>query len=260
MRLYGPRQALVAERNLVILPALPREPRATTKEECPPESTPPVQSSSFIAMRLLTIAILLSIPLFAGCHDPSSSTPAVPAAIASNTGKTQTPAGAAGAAADGSQVKLQMLDWDGFQRLLAQHRGKVVVLDCWSTSCEPCIREFPNLVALNERHSRDDLACISFSFDYEGIGRPEDQHSRVLAFLQKQGATFDNVLSRVESDELYAKLEIPSIPAVFVYDRDGRLHRRFDNRHASRNGGPFTYEQVSAAVEELLAEPAESVE
>lgn len=211
-------------------------------------------------MRLLSILVLLALPLFAGCHDASSSTPAVPAAIVGNAGKVQTPDAASDPAAADAQVKLQMLDWDAFQRLPARHRGKVVVLDCWSTSCEPCIREFPNLVALNEKHSRDDLACISLSFDYEGIGRPEDQHSRVLAFLQKQRATFDNVLSRVESDELYAKMEIPSIPAVFVYDRDGRLHRRFDNRHASRNGGPFTYEHVSAAVEELLAEPAESAE
>jgi hypothetical protein len=81
-----------------------------------------------------------------------------------------------------------------------------------------------------------------------------------LAFLQEKQATFDNVLSSLESDALYAKLEIPSIPAVFVFDRDGRLHRRFDNRHASRNGGPFSYEQVSAVVNELLAEPAESAQ
>jgi hypothetical protein len=47
---------------------------------------------------------------------------------------------------------------------------------------------------------------------------------------------------------------------VFVFDRQGRLHRRFDNRHASRDGGPFTYEQVSAVVEELLAEPAENTQ
>jgi thiol-disulfide isomerase/thioredoxin len=211
-------------------------------------------------MRLLSLAIVFAISLLVGCNDASSSNPGVPAAIVDNSEKIQAPEGASKAAADDAQVKLQMLDWDGFQRLLARHRGKVIVLDCWSTSCEPCIREFPNLVALDEKHSRDDLACVSLSFDYEGIGRPEDQHSPVLAFLQKQRATFDNVLSRVESDELYAKMEIPSIPAVFVYDRDGRLHRRFDNRHASRDGGPFTYEQVSAVVEELLAERAENAE
>jgi hypothetical protein len=47
---------------------------------------------------------------------------------------------------------------------------------------------------------------------------------------------------------------------VFVYDRQGNLHQRFDNRNASRTGGPFTYDQVSAVVEQLLAEPVESAE
>jgi len=211
-------------------------------------------------MRLLSISTLLVIPLLAGCNDASSSASAVPAAIVGNSGKIETPAGDAKVETDDAPVHLQMLDWDGFQKLMARHRGKVVVLDCWSTSCEPCKREFPKLVALDQKHSRDELACVSLSFDYEGIGRPEEQHSRVLAFLQAQRATFDNVLSRLESDELYKKLEIPSIPAVFVFDRQGRLHRRFDNRHASRDGGPFTYEQVSAVVEELLAEPAENTQ
>jgi thiol-disulfide isomerase/thioredoxin len=211
-------------------------------------------------MRLLAIFALLVIPLLAGCDDASSSASGVPAAIVGNSGKIETTSGDAKAATDDARVHLQMLDWDAFQKLLARHRGKVVVLDCWSTSCEPCKREFPKLVALDQQHSRDDLACVSLSFDYEGIGRPEEQHSRVLAFLQAQRATFENVLSRLESDELYKKLEIPSIPAVFVFDRQGRLHRRFDNRHASRDGGPFTYEQVSAVVEELLAEPAENTQ
>jgi thiol-disulfide isomerase/thioredoxin len=211
-------------------------------------------------MRLLSIFVLVAIPLVAGCYDAASPTPAVPAAIATNANRIQASDRAAKAAAEEAEVKLQLLDWDGIQRLLARHRGKVIVLDCWSTSCEPCKVEFPNLVALHEKHSRNDLACVSLSFDYEGIGRPEEQHSRVLAFLQDKQATFDNVLSSLESDALYAKLEIPSIPAVFVFDRDGRLHRRFDNRHASRNGGPFTYEHVSAVVDELLGEPAESAE
>lgn len=152
------------------------------------------------------------------------------------------------------QVELQILDWDGLQNLLASKQGKVVVLDCWSTSCAPCIKEFPNLVALHEKHGPDALACISLSFDYEGIGQPEDQREPVLNFLQQQKAAFDNVLSSVESDALTEKLGIPSIPAVFVYDRDGRLRKRFDNRFASRDGGPFTYEQVAALVDELLAE------
>jgi thiol-disulfide isomerase/thioredoxin len=199
--------------------------------------------SSFPALLLMS-----SLTLIAGCYDNSSSGTSAPD-VKVGTGET----------VRDSAVKLQLLDWNGLQNLLASQKGKVVVLDCWSTFCVPCIEEFPNLVALQKRHNRDDLACVSLSFDYEGIGQPEEQRERVLDFLKKQQAEFDNVLSTLDSDSLSRKLEIPSIPAVFVYDRQGKLHQRFDNRHASRTG-PFTYEQVSAVVEQLLAEPAESAE
>ncbi len=51
----------------------------------------------------------------------------------------------------GRCVELQILDWEGVQKLLASKKGKIVVLDAWSTSCVPCVREFPNLVGLHKR-------------------------------------------------------------------------------------------------------------
>lgn len=150
-------------------------------------------------------------------------------------------------------VTLQLLDYAGIQKLVASHRGKVVVMDAWSTACPPCIKEFPNLVALSTKYGSDKLACISLSFDYDGIGRPEDVRDKVQMFLDAQRATFDNVLSTDESDVLYRKFNLVSIPAVFVYDRDGKLVKRFDNENAATEAEAFTYEQVGAKVAQLLA-------
>ena len=155
-------------------------------------------------------------------------------------------------AATAPEIDLQILDFDGFQELLAAKKGKVVVVDAWSTSCPPCMKEFPNLVALHKKHNPEDLACISLSFDYEGIGSPEQTKPKVLDFLKSQGATFDNVLSQDESDVLYRKLELASVPAVFVYDRDGKLVKRFDNEKAASEAEAFTYQQVDELVEQLL--------
>ncbi len=135
---------------------------------------------------------------------------------------------------------------------VAGHRGKVVVLDCWSTSCPPCVREFPGLVALARNHP--DVACLSLSFDYEGIGAPEDALPQVREFLEEVGAgSIDNMLGREESDTLYEKLGLASVPAVFVWDRDGSLARRFDDDSSREPGRPFTYGDVEATVRDLLA-------
>lgn len=154
-----------------------------------------------------------------------------------------------GSSAAKPEVTLQTLDYDGVQKLIASHRGKVVVVDCWSTSCEPCVREFPNLVKLHELHGAERVACISLSFDYEGIGEVDDVRDLVLGFLKKQNATFDNVLSSDESDVLYQKLELSAVPAVYVYGPNGELAKRFDNEA----GGEFTYADVGPLVAKLLA-------
>ena len=159
---------------------------------------------------------------------------------------------------DGASVTVQLLDYAGIEQLVASHRGKVVVMDAWALSCPPCVAEFPKLVALSHQFGQDQLACISLSFDYEGIGKPEGKLERVTKFLAGQNATFDNVLGSEESDALYRKFHLASVPAVFVYDKTGTLRHRFDNQKAKSAAEHFTYEDVGRLVEQLAAEPAAS--
>jgi hypothetical protein len=73
-----------------------------------------------------------------------------------------------------------------------------------------------------------------------------------MTFLKKQGASFQNLLASEPADELYEKMELASIPAVFVFGRDGKLVKRFDNEQAKTEDDNFTYEDVNRLVEELL--------
>ena len=156
----------------------------------------------------------------------------------------------------GDGVTLEIKSWDETLALVAQHKGQVVVLDLWSTSCQPCIDEFPHLVELHKKRGGDKLTCMSVSCDFVGIKGmpPESYKDQVLGFLTKQDAKFPNVLLNVEPDVLFEKLDLASNPAVFVFGRDGELAKRFDNDHAKK-GEDFTYEKdVLPFVEKLLAE------
>ena len=130
---------------------------------------------------------------------------------------------------DAVQVELTAGTWKDVETLVAKHRGKVVVVDVWSTSCAPCMQEFPGLVKLHQEHQKD-VICVSFNVDYVGIpNKPADFYRpRVETFLKKQKATFVNLLSTQDSDAFFAARELSSIPAVYVYGRDGQLAKRFD--------------------------------
>ncbi len=178
--------------------------------------------------------LILSLLLADGCG--SSAPPE-----ASVSAETSEPAQQA---ADTADVPLDTLNYDEIQERIASKKGKVVVLDAWSTSCPPCMKDFHNLVELHKEYGPDEVACISLSFDYEGIGKPEEVREPVLTFLQSQGATFDNLMSSEESDVLYRKFKLNAVPAVFVYDRSGKLRERFESEGA--------YEKVRALVAELV--------
>jgi thiol-disulfide isomerase/thioredoxin len=124
-------------------------------------------------------------------------------------------------------VLLQLLDHAGYERLVASKQGKVVVVDCWSTSCVPCMEKFPKLVELSRKYP-DTVACVSLSLDYEGVGKPEESSEKVLAFLRSKEAAFDNVLATLDSIEMYDKLQISAVPAVIVYDRQGNRVQTFE--------------------------------
>ena len=192
------------------------------------------------------VLVALALLFLPGCGSSYTSgtnvdvTTSAAAEQAANGDERQATAAAAG------DVELSILSFVEIGELIAGKRGKVVVMDAWSTSCPPCLKDFHNLVELHKEHGPDKLACISLSFDYEGIGQPEDVRERVLSFLRSQGATFDNVMSNEDSDALYRKFKLNSVPAIFVYDRSGKLRKRFVDEGA--------YEQVRPLVAELIQE------
>ena len=151
-------------------------------------------------------------------------------------------------------VRLDVVDHAALMARVAAHRGKVVVLDCWSTSCPPCVREFPGLVQLAAAHP-DRVVCLSLSLDFEGLDPVDTLVPPVLRFLQqvKAGGVI-NLIATEEADAMYKKLELDSVPAVYVWKADGSLARRFDEGDAkTRLGRPFTYDDIEAEVAALLA-------
>ena len=201
-------------------------------------------SNGMIATGWPGAALAIGLCLLVGCAAESTSEPTTRAAAS--------PAGAA--SPPPAAVTVALVDHAELLERLAAHRGKVVVLDCWSTSCPPCVKEFPGLVAL-ARDYGEQVACLSLSFDYEGFGTPEEVLPPVQEFLAQVGATaIENLLGREDSDTLYAKLELTSVPAVYVFGRDGELLRRFDDDFAATElGRPFTYADVRQQVDQALA-------
>lgn len=66
----------------------------------------------------------------------------------------------ANAAADFSLPSL-----DGRTVHLSDYEGKVVLVDFWSTTCDPCMAEMPHLVELYKKHKDDGFVVLAVSLD-----------------------------------------------------------------------------------------------
>lgn len=143
-----------------------------------------------------------------------------------------------------SDVSVQIVSWQDLQDWIADQRGKVVVVDVWSTYCLPCRKEFPHFVALHQR-LQEQVTCASLSVDfYGGEGnKPEDLRPQVLEFLRSQKATTANFISKDPDTEVLQQLGVSAVPAVLVYDRQGNLSKVFNNDQNAYGTEGFSYDQ-----------------
>lgn len=184
----------------------------------------------------------------------STVSEASPTIDSAASGVSRLPSGSAAMPTILPTIDVAVASWEDLQAEIARHRGQVVVVDLWSSWCPPCVREFPQLVELQSQH-RQDMACISFNVNYSGLAAepPESFREDVLAFLNKEQATITNFISSVPDTDLYKQLDLGAVPAVLVYDREGRLQKRFDNDANAYGADGFTYrDHVAPLVAELL--------
>ncbi len=144
-------------------------------------------------------------------------------------------------------IKLESLKWSQFkERLVASKGAKFTLVDVWATTCGPCKENFPHLVEMHRKYAGKGLAVISLTLD-----DPTDTKAVAEAekFLREKKAVFTNVLLNENYGDGFDRLNINTIPAVFLFTPDGKEMKRFtmdDTRHQ------FTYDDVEKELTALL--------
>ncbi len=108
--------------------------------------------------------------------------------------------------------------FDNKPEKLSDYRGKVVVLDFWAPYCPPCLEEIPHLNELQNKYV--DLQVVGLH-----IGGEED-NLRVPKFVEELKINY--ILAHPEDELINALIgENNSIPQTFVFDRNGKLLKKF---------------------------------
>lgn len=194
---------------------------------------------------LLALAALAVTGFGLGCDSKTAAPIAIPSDNSqtdnSRTGDRDSHGGSGVVLVDGGNQTLA--DW------IANHHGKVVLVDFWATWCGPCVKEFPHLVELSTKHRDAGLAVISVS-----MNEPKDRQS-VLAFLSRQKADFENLLPEygAGSEFLEAFDLRGDVPFYRLYDSKGVLRFSFSDDPSGIENCE-SIDKIDSRVEGLLKE------
>jgi thiol-disulfide isomerase/thioredoxin len=98
----------------------------------------------------------------------------------------------------------------------SEFRGKVVVVDCFATWCEPCKIEFPHLAQIHEEYDSSDIVVIS-------VGSSGDSSIKLREFKRDFNMTWS--VAR-DTAGVFDKYGITAIPTLIILDQSGNVYYR----------------------------------
>lgn len=163
----------------------------------------------------------------------------------------QVPKGTSKASYAVPAVDFQLPTLEGRKLRLSDFRGKVVLVNFWTTWCPACPSEIPELLALQRQH-RTNLVILGVSLDCvpdehghigglppveeQGTGSESDQHEARAAELRKvrekvtrtvkaRGINYPILLD--EENVAGGQYNGSELPTTVIVDAQGRVRRRF---------------------------------
>ena len=114
----------------------------------------------------------------------------------------------------------EMIDAQGYQRILEQYRGKPLLVTFWATWCEPCRDEYPMLNELAKEYAPQGLKVVGVNLDDDG------DIILTRRFIARYKPVFPNFRKKGGGEDAFVGAVMPgwkgAIPASFFYAKDGR--------------------------------------
>ena len=122
----------------------------------------------------------------------------------------------------------QIIDVQGYQKLVQQYRGKPLLINFWATWCEPCRDEYPMLNELAKEYAPKGLRVVGVDSDQDG------DLILMRRFIARYKPVFPNYRKKPgkpEEEVEFNQAVLPEwrgqLPATFLYDKEGRLTGHF---------------------------------
>jgi len=115
-------------------------------------------------------------------------------------------------------------DTDGKMVSLEDYKGKIIILDFWTTWCRPCRMEIPFFIEFQNEYADDGLEVIGISLD--------NQRTAVKGFIKSMKINYTILYGNREVAMDYGN--VTSIPTTFIIDRSGCITKKLVGYHSKQ--------------------------
>jgi thiol-disulfide isomerase/thioredoxin len=116
----------------------------------------------------------------------------------------------------GTEAELVLKDLFGIEQKLSALRGRVVIVNFWATSCGPCVKEMPDLAAIQNQYAALGVQVIGASAETLA------EQQVVRKFITDLKINFPIWLGATVEDMARFGLG-PALPGTAIIGRDGRI-------------------------------------
>ena len=112
-----------------------------------------------------------------------------------------------------------LMDQDGKPWRLRDHRGKVVLMNFWTITCQPCVEEMPSLITLADiaKHRKDiEVVAVTSDKNWASVAPIFPPGSKLKVLFDPE--------RKIIKDKYGSKL----FPETWVIDADGVVRMRVD--------------------------------
>jgi thiol-disulfide isomerase/thioredoxin len=136
----------------------------------------------------------------------------------------------------------ELVDAQGFRKIVEQYKGKPLLVNFWATWCEPCRDEYPLLNDLAKEYGPQGLKVVGVSFDQDG------DLILMRRFLARYKPVFPNYRKKEGGEAQFTQAVLAgwngALPATVFYAKDGT--------QIGHVLGAGTRETFEAAIHKLL--------
>lgn len=119
---------------------------------------------------------------------------------------------------DDKTVHLEAPDgtYSNLDKLLEEHKGKVIYIDYWASWCRPCRAMMPASAKLKEQYKGKDVVFLYISIDTKR--QAWERANKEEGFIEHSYIT-----TNYPKAKLFQLRNVSSIPRYMLYDKNGKM-------------------------------------